>query len=1023
LSKTQLDEKTLVEIPAHEIFKELYDEVQYGPDFHPGKPNQERTSLTEVILKDRLKTALKNKVCPGLPEQAYEMAITKIEGLSSSNLLENNRAFHEMLLSGIKVQVTNDTGKTETIVVKLVDFENINNNDFLAVRQFYVTQHATRKVDHVIFINGLPLVLLEYKDPAKKSETIKKAYDQLGVTKYQRFIPKLFNYTVFVVVSDRTLAKYGTITAPFVRFFKWTDPIDKKKKIVNQLDYLQRHMLNKDTLLDIIQNYIEYEFDGKQITKKIGQQHQCLGVNNLIESTKKIFPRKDENRAGVIFHASGGGKSLSMIFYVQSLSQIEEFENPTFVVITDTNDLDEQIEDKFKISGFPFPRAPTSIMEAENIKDLRNKLQIPAGKIIFTTIQKFQVTKEEREGKVRYPKISDRRNIIIIADEAHRSQYKKLARNLSTALPNAIKVGFTGTPIELADRSTTDVFGPIISAYTIPDSRIDETTVKISYEGHLDNLHLLNQYIGKDFDDLTESLSEDATAVLSRKWSGFKRLVENPKRIQTISEDVVKHLNGRLKRLKGKAMLVASSRNCANMFYNKITSIPGHPECICVISGTKIKKIEGDPSIQTIEEKLQDHIRSKKEEKELIEKFKDENNPIKLLIVCDKYLTGFDAPLLHTMYIDKPIRDHNLIQTISRVNRVWKSKPGGLIIDYIGIADDLTRAYKAFGTHDIKEAMTPTTEIISLMQQKHKGLINFFKCNITKRDSLNEFEQTDLIYTAIDEVLESEESKKWFFENVAELTISHTICNPNPLSEDVDDDLDFFKKITRIISKGTSNAPIIEDETDSAIQELVEKGISSDKIIRRFGIDQKDKSVIDLEPELLDKIKNIPQKNLRVEVVHKLLDDAIKARFRRNVIARKSFLDEINNSLRNYYKRFEDVDSVTTKLVKIAKKIKDTKRREEELGLTEEEAIFYDAVSQGKEFVKSDEALKEVAVKLTECLKKNTTIDWMNQDSIKAKIISEVKKILRNSGFGLEGIEKILPLVMIQADNVYRYDE
>jgi len=859
LTPTELNEINLVEIPAHQIFEELGYEVQNAPDFNPGKENEERKSLSEVLLKQRLRRNLEEKISPGLPAEAYDIAIGALEGLDSPNIIENNRKFHELMLSGYKVKVTDDKGKTETKLVKFIDFDNPENNNFLAARQFIVNQHERKRADHVVFVNGIPLVILEYKDPTNSSATILSAYHQLGETDYQRYIPKLFHYNALMVISDRTLARYGTLTANFEYFFEWKDPLEKDKKVPNQLDVLQRGLFEKPTLLNMIQNFIEFEDDGKQIIKKIARQHQYEAVNTIIKEAKQVIPKKDENRIGVVWHTTGSGKSLTMIFAVQMLSQLPEFENPTFVIITDRRDLDEQLNNFFTLSGFPYPRAPTSVIEAEGIDDLREQLKTPAGKIIFTTIQKFQTTEEEKAGKIKYPKISDRRNIIIIADEAHRSQYKRMAQNLQVALPNALRIGFTGTPIELEDRSTTDVFGPVISTYKIPEAVRDKTTVEIVSEGRLVQLHLLNKFIGKDFAEITEDIDEEVTEALSKKWTEAKKLLEDPDRIKVIAKDVVNHFNAKMKVMKGKAMLCASTKRAAAMYKEYIDKIPGHPECVCIISGSPKKSIEGlSDDKKSTEDYLRPHYRNKKATQDLVNDFKKEDNSIKILIVCDMLLTGFDAPLLHTMYIDKPLRDHNLIQAISRVNRVWKDKPQGLIVDYIGIGDDLRKSFRAFATQDIKEAMKPTKEILLYMQRKHEELLSFFEVPISERDGLSEDELSQLMLDAINEIVQDDDVKRKFIKNVVELTKAYAVCTPNPACLDVEEDLRFFQKLKRWISKSTANAPLISDEQDSAIQDLVEKGIGADKLIKEFTIEY-DPEKVNLNKEL-DKIRKIKQK-------------------------------------------------------------------------------------------------------------------------------------------------------------------
>ena len=725
MTPTELNEERLVEKPAERTFQELGYETIYGPSIHPGNQISERDSFYEVLLKGRLHKCL-IRLNPNLPQKVYDIAIRQIEGLSQPSIVENNRKFYQILLAGVKVPHQED-GKTRYYALKLIDFDKPDSNEFLAVRQFWVRHYELKRLDHVVFINGIPVILLEYKDPTNKNATIVDAYHQLGPTDYQKYIPKIFYYNSFLVISDRTLAKYGTLTSPFERFSDWNDPNDQDKKVANRLELMQKLMFEKSTLLDIIKNYLEYESDGKKIIKKIAQQHQYLAVSKAIKETLRVFSQKNENRIGVIWHTTGSGKSLTMILYTNILSQIAKLENPTFLILTDRRDLDEQLNHFFEVAGFPYPRPNTAILEADSILDLRDKLSIPAGKVIFTTIQKFQVTEDEKEGMARYPKISDRRNIIIIADEAHRSQYKKMAQNLQRALPNALKIGFTGTPIEKEDKSTTQVFGNIISSYKISDAVRDKATVEISCQRRQVQLHLLNKMIGEEFDKIIEGLDPDAIEHLSKKWSELKTLLEDPDRITIIAEDIVNHFNEKKKIVKGKAMLAASTKLAAARYADIISSLPNAPKCTCIISGSSLSLIE-ETSVQNHrrEDIVSKHYKDKKTIDGLISQFKDEKNELELLIVCDMFLTGFDAPLIHTMYIDKPLRDHNLIQAISRVNRVWKDKPGGLIVDYIGISDDLRRAFRAYNYDDIKGAMVPTEEIVRYMQQKHEESAEFF---------------------------------------------------------------------------------------------------------------------------------------------------------------------------------------------------------------------------------------------------------------------------------------------------------
>jgi type I restriction enzyme R subunit len=863
------------------------------------------------------------------------------------------------------------------------------------------------------------VVYLEYKDPLNKDATIVDAYHQLSSSDYQRFVPKIFYYNAFLVISDRSLAKYGAMSAPYERFSDWNDPKDPDRKIANRLELLQKSMFEKSTLLDIIKNYLEFESDGKKLVKKIAQQHQYLAVSKAVQQSIEVFSQNNENRIGVVWHTTGSGKSFTMILYVNILSHVGILENPTFVILTDRRDLDEQLNNFFRVAGFPYPRPKTAIQEANSILDLREKLSIQAGKIIFTTIQKFQITEEEKQGMVRYPKITDRRNILIIADEAHRSQYKVMAQNLQRALPNALKIGFTGTPIEKEDRSTTQVFGNIISSYKIHDAVRDNATVEISCQRRQVQLHLLNRMIGEDFDRVTEGLDLDAIEHLSKKWSDLKTLLEEPDRINVIAKDVIHHFNDRKKIVKGKAMLAASTKLAAARYADVISNISGAPKCTCIISGSrKTLPQETTAEKQQREDVVSKHYKDKETIDRLVSEFKDERNSLELLIVCDMFLTGFDAPIIHTMYIDKPLRDHNLIQAISRVNRVWKDKPGGLIVDYIGITDDLKRAFRAYNDSDVKGAMVPTNEIVLYMQRKHEELLSFFVSDIDRVENLSPEEESKLLDAAIEEILENEYIRREFIQNVAELTKAYAVCTPHPACLEIEPQLRFFQKMRRIMAKSISGIPYAPPDMENAVQELVEEGISANQKIQSYNI-KYDEEKIDLNKEYIEKIKKIPQKNLKVELAYKLLDDAIKAKFKRNIIKQKSFQDRIEQSLSKYHSRFEDYDTVMKRLEDVAKEVTSEKRREEELKLSDEEIAFYDIVSRDRDYLVSDKELREIAISLTTYLKNKVTIDWINQEQVKAEIRMAVRNILRKASIPFEEIDKLVPIIMEQAEINY----
>ena len=1012
MTTSEMNEIELVELPAHRVFEELGYKTLEGKDV-----NSERDSYNDVILLARLERKIR-ELNPDLPGIVYETAISQVRSLSNPTTIENNREFYQMLLAGVRVPYQ-DNNQTRYHAIRLVDFENPQNNEFAAIRQFIVRQHKQRRLDHIIFVNGLPLVILEYKDPTNMSADIVTAYNQLGTTEYQRYIPRIFNYNAFLIISDKTYARYGTMTSPFERFSDWNDPEDPDRTVANRLDMMQRFMLSKETLLDIIQNYLEYESDGRKTIKKIAQQHQYLGAKKAVAKTLDVHSQKGENRIGVIWHTTGSGKSLTMILYANIVSQIKQLENPTFVILTDRKDLDEQLNGFFEVAGFPYPRPKTAILEAESIMDLREKLTIHAGKIIFTTIQKFQVTQDERDGMARYPLISDRRNIIIIADEAHRSQYKKIAQNLQRALPNAMKIGFTGTPIEKEDKSTTQVFGDVLTSYKISDAVRDGATVEITCQSRLVRLHLLNKMIGDDFDKITKELDPDVVEHLSRRWSEIKTMLEDPDRLGVIVKDLVHHFAEKRKVLKGKAMLAASTKLAAARYADIISEMPSAPRCACIISGS-VQRLPDDASEEQRVRKnvVARHYKSKSDAEEMIKQFKDEKSDLDLLVVCDMYLTGFDAPLMHTMYIDKPLKDHNLIQAISRVNRIWKDKPEGIIVDYIGITDDLKSAFRSYNDSDVKGVLVPTDEIVLYMQNKHLELQSFFTVDIGSEKSLKERRLGPYLDNAIEEILNDLEVRKSFIQGVAELTKAYAVCTPHPACQDVEEDLRFFQIMRRIMSKTVAGIQYVPPATDDAIRDLVEEGISADDSIRFYDI-KYDNDQIDLNKEYIQKIKQLPQKNLKIELAYKLLDDAIRARLKRNITKQKSFQERIERTLSRYHGKFEDIETLFPQFEEVGQDLTAEGQRKKELDLSDEEIAFYDIILMGRDHVESDTTVKQIAIEVTDYIKRNTTVDWLNQDNVKAKIRMGVRHILLKSEFPTDEIEKVVPVIMQQTENNY----
>ena len=1006
-------EDDLVETPAHEIFKDLGYEALLGSEL-----NSER-DVSDAILTSRLDKKIR-ELNPDLPETVYQTAVSKVKSLRNHTVMENNQEFQEMLLAGVKV-VHQGEKRKEPYAVKLIDFEKATNNDFAAVRQLAFQKNETVKAirtDHILFVNGLPLVVLEYKSPTEK---LTDAYSQIGKTDYQRKFPKLFNYNAFNVISNKTLAKYGTMSADYQWFGDWNDPTNPDEITSNRLEIMQRLLLNKETLLKLVQKYVEFEKDNKgRLIKKIAGQHQIQAVETAVKKTIDVFSQKDEKRIGVIWHTTRSGKSLTMMLYANIISKIEKFNDPTFVVITDRTDLDDQLGGFWNKGGFPYKKPKGAIQTADSVTDLREKLSIPAGKVIFTTIQKFQTTKDEKDAKIKYPKISDRRNIILIVDECHRTQYQNLAINLSLALPNALKIGFSGTPIETEDKSTSYVFGEDLHRYKINDAVRDNKVKRIICESRLVEQHLVNKMLSSDYDEITKDLDPEAKGILTGKYSKLKTLMEDKERLEIIANDVVSTFLAKQKLWKGKAMLAASTKLAAARYADIISKIPDAPKCTCIIS-------DGNETItdSTSEEKkdrhdeVSRHYKTKNEIKQLIEDYIDPKNDLKLLIVCDKFLTGFDSPITYIMYVDKPLKDHNLIQAISRTSTVYKEKPNGIIIDYMGIADNYERALGIYNASDVKGVLDPSSiyEVIKRMENIQLELVNFFSGDIGNGKTYNERKQGPYIDNALNEILADDaETRQYFIKKVSQLTKAYAVCTPNPACQEVEDDLRFFQVVRRSLQNSTAGVSI-SPEIEGRVQDLVEESITSDGKIRHFDI-RYEAEKLDIS-EKLEKIKQIPQKNLKMELAYKLLDDGIKGRLKGNLTKQKNFQEEIKKTLSDYHGKFEDYETLFPQFEKTAQKVSEEAGRAKQLQMTDEEIAFYDVIMTGKEYLESDKIARDVAIAVVDYLKNNLKIDWLNQQNVQDAISVGVTKILLKKDFPHEKIEEIVPMIMEQTKANY----
>lgn len=997
-----LNENSLTEQPVIDWLKELGYDYEFGPDLAPGQVLGEREDFREVVLVGRLKRTIR-RFNPDLPESAIEDAVKKITKFEHPNLEIANKEIHQMLAQGVKIEVRDESGETRGRLVKIFDFETPTNNEFLVVNQFAIQGlEKVRWPDVVVFINGIPVAIFELKNPTIESATIHSAYDQLQNI-YKKDIPDIFKYNQILAISDLTEARHGTISSSWEWFSVWKgiESEDEKLEGISELEVLVKGIFHKTRLLDIIQNFIVFEADSEKdtskFTKKMCLYHQYYGVNKAINETLRASKPRGNKKIGVFWHTQGSGKTLSMVFYTNKTKHLKELKSPTFLFLTDRNDLDDQFYKTFLRTGYN-----TLAKQADSVKDLKEKLKTSAGELIFTTIQKFDTGKE---------KLSDRENIIVIADEAHRSQYAKLAANVRVALPNASFMGITGTPISMRNKDTRLVFGDHISEYKINQAVEDKATVPIYYEGRLVPLHLANKFIDEEFEALVFEHEFDIKETLKRKWARLEQAVGSKDRLERIAKDIVEHFNNR--GLEGKGMIVTISRKVAVEMYKHISKISGAPETAVVISKPEDFK-------KDIQEELNN--------KELEKRFKDPDNSLKMVIVCDMWLTGFDVPSLHTMYIDKPIKNHTLMQAIARVNRIFKDKPGGLIVDYIGIADDLKKALSIYSSNIQKEAMIPIEEIIAKMMEKYDVVKSMFiETDFTDWQKFKGAELARLFQKAINNIITDEKSgtlddekKKRFLKETEILSRLFAFVMPHKEAIKIRDEVEFFQAVKKAIVKRTVVRTYgIDTVVESAVRELVSKSIVAEGVIDIFDMKGKTKPDISIfDEKFLEEIKNMKYKNLSIDVLRKLLNDELRIRMRKNMIRYESLRKLLDDIIEKYENNIINSAKVIEKLLELAKEIKKVEEAGHSLGLNEEEAAFYDVISVNKKSIKDDE-LKDFVKELVSTIRRDLTIDWTNNDIIKSRIRANVKLLLLQKGFKAEESKQILDLIYQQARSLY----
>lgn len=1001
----------------------------YGPDISEGGPSEER-KYSEVVLASRLRVALR-RINSSVPDIAIDEAVKTVLRTDSQDFVVNNQHFHKLLANGVPVQYKRQDGSIKDELVWLFDFQNTKNNEFLAVNQFtIIEERSNRRPDIILFVNGLPLVLIELKNPADPNATIWSAFNQFGT--YQKEIPSIFRFNEILIISDGLEARAGTITSKEERFSPWKT-IDTKKmpSHMPQIEVLTKGMLNPDNLLDLARHFVVFEVDKDKkdgtvkISKKISQYQQYNAVNKAIAST--VNATKKDHKAGIVWHTQGSGKSLTMVFYTGKLVVEPELENPTVIVLNDRNDLDDQLYGTFSRCQEVLRQEPVQAETREKLKEL---LQVSSGGIVFTTIQKF-FPETGRE----YPLLSERKNIIIIADEAHRSQYGfglKIPKNadkmllkygyakyVRDAAPNATFIGFTGTPIEKVDRSTPAVFGKIVDAYDVQQAVEDGSTVRIFYESRLAKLELKPEerpHINEEFEEVTEGEEIEGKEYLKTKWSRLEKVVGSEERIRRIAKDVVEHWENRLGILDGKAMIVCMSRRICIDIHNEIKKL--RPEWYHEKDEKGIMKVVITGSAAD-GPAWQEHIRNKDRRRALGERMKDPSDSMRIAIVRDMWLTGFDAQSLNTMYLDKPMVGHTLMQAIARVNRVFKDKPGGLIVDYIGIAYDLKKALAEYTEGDKKETGIPQEIAVAKMLEKYEIVSAFFHGFSYKpffRAATNE--KISIMKQAMEHVLKQEKGKDRYLKETTALSWAFALAVPHEDALKIRDDVGFFQAVKSAIVKNTETKTPETGTVDSAIKQILSKAIVSDRVIDVFaaaGLKKPDISL--LSEEFLAEVKNMPQKNLAFEMLKKLLNEEISFRQKKNLIQARSFEELLDKAIKAYTNKSIEAAEVIQQLVELAKKMREEQDRGKRLNLSEEEVAFYDALADNESArqILGDEKLKSIAQELVETVRRNVTIDWTLRESVQAKLRVLVKRALKKYGYPPDKQQRATDTVLDQA--------
>ncbi|WP_298211323.1 type I restriction endonuclease subunit R [Ferrimicrobium sp.] len=1025
---TVLNELT-VELAALEYLRQLGYSTAFGPNIAVDGDDPERDSYQQVYLMDRLRDAVV-LINPALDRSVIDDALKRLARAESQNDVAENQRLHKLLVDGVPAEYRRPDGSIRTVNVALVDFDDPENNDWLAVNQFTIVDNKNRRPDLLVFINGIPVALFELKNLADEKATLRNAWSQIQT--YRKDIPSVFTPNVVSVISDGTSAAMSSFSGAFEHYAPWKT-IEGREVITNlpALEVLVKGVFDQRRFLDILRNFVVFSDEGQGLVKRVAKYHQYWAVNAAVESTIEAAGPKGDRRGGVVWHTQGSGKSFEMVFYAAKLMRDPRMSNPTLVFLTDRNDLDDQLFGEVFAPAAILPEKPT---QADSRADLRTLLRRASGGIIFTTLQKF---KPGEDGDTN-PVLTDRRNVVVVADEAHRSQYgfgqtvdpitgqlkSGLAKHLRDALPNATYLGFTGTPIESADKSTGAVFGDYIDIYDLTRAVEDGATVRIFYESRLARVAIdedIQAALDEKADEITEKVEASEATKAKSKWARLEAIVGANDRLDLIAADIVDHWERRRAELFGKAMIVTMSRRIAVDLYNKIVELrpewhsddPKAGKIKVVMTGSA-----ADPA------SFQPHVYPKDVRRDLKLRAKDPNDPLELVIVRDMWLTGFDAPSMHTMYVDKPMQGAGLMQAIARVNRTFRDKPGGLIVDYIGIATNLRQALAEYSPSDRDQAGVPIEEMVAVMLEKHdivRGILH--GCAFNSSPELPADQRLAQHALLLDFVMADPDRTARFLDQVLGLTKAFALCGASDEAVAIRNDVRMFADVRAAILKiqnpdsGRGGSGAVE--IDTAIGQLVNEAVAADEVVDIYklaGVDKPDLSI--LSDEFLEGLQVKEKPNLQMGLLQRLINDQIRSVQRTNIVQARRFSEQLEEAIHRYTNRALTTAEIISELVKLAKEMRDNNDRHNQLGLSVSEAAFYDAIVQNDSAVlqMGDEVLKKIAVELVAAIQSSATIDWSLKESVRATMRSKVRRLLAKYDYPPDREEKAVELVLQQAE-------